>query len=318
MRIAAAVLIFATSLGAQAAPAPRAELFGAGVFSTGAYELPPSFDVNGNRAWLTVSTPQYGRKRWIIETRRTTGGWSAPEIAAFSGEYDDADPYVSPDGSKLFFLSKRPVSPLAPPKRDLDIWVMDRAGNGWSAPRHLGDRVNGASDEHYVTATRSGSLVIAAVRPDSRNAGDVYEIPFDNGTYGEPRNLGPVVNTPETHETTPWVSPDGSYIIFAARGRHDSQGDLDLYVTKKDSTGAWGRPTNLGPTINSPAVDYCPLVSPDGQWLYFSSTRGFLETPTASRPTAEQLRQALASPGNGLGDTWRVPMADVRRIAGIR
>jgi Tol biopolymer transport system component len=196
-------------------------------------------------------------------------------VAAFSGDYDDADP-----------------------------------------PRHLGDRANGNADEHYVTATRSGSLIIAAVRPDSRNLGDMYEVPFAAGAYGEPRNLGPAVNAPETHETTPWVSPDGSYIIFASRGRADSQGDMDLYVTKRDASGAWGAPINLGPTINSAAVDYCPLVSPDGKYLYFSSTRGFLEAPP-SRPTAQQLREQLSSPGNGLGDTWRVPMTEVRRVAGI-
>ena len=39
-------------------------------------------------------------------------------------------------------------------KRDLDIWVMDKEPNGtWGPPRHLGDRVNGPGDEHYVTDT---------------------------------------------------------------------------------------------------------------------------------------------------------------------
>ncbi|HET9425536.1 MAG TPA: hypothetical protein VFO55_09205 [Gemmatimonadaceae bacterium] len=316
IRSIAMFLIAAESLLLARQQVPAAELFGAGVFSTGAYELPPSFDLDGRRAWFTVSTPQYGRKRWIMESRLTPSGWSAPTVAAFSGDFDDADPYVSPDGSKLFFLSKRPVTPGGAPKRDFDIWVMDRAGDQWGSPRHLGALANGNSDEHYVTSTRGGSLVIAAVRPDSRNLGDLYEVPFEGGTYGEPRNLGPAVNAPETHETTPWVSPDGSYIIFASRGRQDTQGDMDLYVTRRDSSGAWGRPVNLGPTVNSRAADYCPLVSPDGKYLYFSSTRGFLEAPPA-RPTARQLLDQLSSPGNGLGDTWRVPMSEVRRIAGI-
>jgi Tol biopolymer transport system component len=37
--------------------------------------------------------------------------------------------------------------------------------------------------------------------------------------------------------------------------------------------GGWSPPQNLGPTINSPAVDQHPAFSPDGLSLYFSSER---------------------------------------------
>ena len=149
-------------------PAVKAELFGEGIFSTGDYELPPTFTLDGRTAYFTVSTPQYGRIRWILESRRTGNAWSEPKVAPFSGRYDDCDPWISPDGTQLFFLSKRPVAEGGPPKRDLDIWVMARQPNGtWGAPRHLGDRVNGPGDEHYVTATTDGTLYIAAVRSDS-------------------------------------------------------------------------------------------------------------------------------------------------------
>ena len=310
-----AALIVGTPAAAQP-PTSRAELFGDGVFSTGDYELPPTFEAGGRRAWFTVSTPTYGRMRWIMETERTATGWSAPRVAPFSGQYDDADPYLSPDGSRLFFLSKRPLAPGQPPRRDLDIWVMAREGAGWGPPRHLGERVNGPGEEHYVTSTRDGRLVIAAVRPDSRNLGDLYEVPFEGGAYGEPRNFGPAVNQPDTHETTPWVSPDGSYVIFASR-RADAVGDLDLYVTVRDSAGAWGKPVNLGPNVNSTAVDYCPLVSPDGEWLYFSSTRSVFERRAGERWRAEELRPALRGAGNGLGDTYRIRLKDALAGAGV-
>jgi hypothetical protein len=45
--------------------------------------------------------------RVIMETTRAGAGWSAPRVAAFSGRYDDADPYVSPDGEWLYFTSTR-------------------------------------------------------------------------------------------------------------------------------------------------------------------------------------------------------------------
>lgn len=313
------MLLLAMLLASLVQNPVQAELFGAGVFSTGDYELPPTFDLDGNRAWFTVSTPQYGRIRWIVETRRSASGWSTPVMASFSGQYDDADPWLSPDGRQLFFLSKRPVAPGQPPKRDLDIWVMQRQGDGWSQPRHLGDRVNGPSDEHYVTATRDGRLLIAAVRPDSRNQGDLYEVAIDNGEYGAPVNLGPVVNGPDTHETTPWISPDGNTIIFGARGRPDALGQIDLYVTTRDpATGAWGVPVNLGRGVNSAGTDYCPIVSPDGEWLYFSSTRSFIDNGLDRPIPADSMRAWLRGPGNGLGDTWRIRVRDVPALARLR
>lgn len=305
------------AVSAQPRPAATVELFGEGVFSTGAYELPPTFAPDGNTAYFTVSTPQYGRMRYIMETRRTAKGWSQPQLAPFSGQYDDADPYFSPDGNSLFFLSKRPIAPGGPAKRDLDIWVMKREGQSWGAPQHLGNRVNGQADEHYVTATKDGTLYIAAVRPDSRNLGDVYRIPVTSAGYGEPENLGYTVNSSELHDTTPWVSRDGDYIIFGSRGRTDSFGDLDLYIATRGADGAWSAPKNLGAGINSSAGELCPLVSPDGRYMYFTSTRSFIDTAFKAPITSAALRTQLNAPGNGLGDTYRVPMAEVLKIAGI-
>ena len=321
MRIPRVLLGACTALAAAASVAqpPRAvaELFGRGVFSTGDYELPPTFSRDGRTAYFTVSTPLYGRMRFIMETHLQGGRWSEPEVAPFSGQYDDADPYFSPDGSKLFFLSKRPVTPGAPPKRDLDIWVMERAGGGWGAPRHLGPRVNGPSDEHYVTMTNDGTLYIAAVRADSRNQGDLYRIPLVGGEYGDPENLGPTVNGAEFHDTTPWVAPDGSYVIFGSRGRSDSRGEIDLYITTRGADGQWTTPRNLGPGVNSPSTDYCPLVSPDGKWLYFSSTRHFADSALAAPLRARALRERIRSPGNTLGDTYRVPLAPLLAELGV-
>ena len=69
---------------AQAQPVAAPELFGIGVFSTADYELPPTFKLDGRTAYFTVSTPQYGRIRWILQSRRTANGWSKPTVAPFS------------------------------------------------------------------------------------------------------------------------------------------------------------------------------------------------------------------------------------------
>jgi hypothetical protein len=299
----------ASSDHATPAPSDTVELFGPGVFSTGDFELTPTFTPNSDTAFFSVSTPVYGRMRFILETHRTGDGWSEPRVAPFSGAYDDVDPFVTVDGRNLFFLSRRPVTGTTP-QRDLNIWVMERRGNGWGPPRHLGSRVNGSGPVHYVTATARGTLYISAVRPDSRGSGDIYRVRYVNGEYQEPESLGPTVNSAEDHDTTPYVAPDESFVIFGSRGRADSFGDIDLYVSFRDASGQWSSPRNLGAGVNSPRTDYCPIVSPDGKWLYFASTRHSLPDSAFSPAVdAPALRRLLRGPGNMLGDTYRIRLA---------
>jgi microcystin degradation protein MlrC len=77
----------------------------------------------------------------ILQSRLQSGRWSIPEKASFNSNYRDADQFISPDGSKLFFMSERPL-PGSTEKNDYDIWVAEKIGNGWGEPKHLGARIN--------------------------------------------------------------------------------------------------------------------------------------------------------------------------------
>jgi hypothetical protein len=51
-----------------------------------------------------------------------------------------------------------------------------------------------------------------------------------------------------------------------------------------------------------------PSVSPDGGFLYFSSTRSVFDKVPARPYDYRELSRRLMSPGNGLGDIYRVDM----------
>ncbi|MEX2088859.1 MAG: hypothetical protein WEB62_03770 [Bacteroidota bacterium] len=286
-------------------------LFGPGVFSTGLYELTPTFAPDGNMAYFTVSTPAYGRLHVIMETHLVEGTWASPRVASFSGQYGDADPMFSPDGSKLFFLSRRPIPGSTAPKREFDIWVVERQiGGDWGTPRHIPE-ASGPKDEHYVSIASDGTLYISAVRSDINGPqADIYKVPMVNGRYAQPENLGSAINTIEGHETTPWVAPDQSYMVFGAR-RPGTAG-IDLFISFRREN-KWTTAKSLGPLVNSTGNDYCPIGSPDGQWLYFSSDRGFAGAPPDAPFTTAQWIEKLTNPGNSLGDTYRIPIAVIIR-----
>ena len=69
-------------------------------------------------------------------------------------------------------------------------------------------------------------------------------------TFGEPTNLGPIVNT-AYRETYPFISHDGLSLYFGSN-RPGTLGDRDIWVTTRATTeDEWGTPFNLGPPINS-------------------------------------------------------------------
>src|SRR5262249_24574199 len=79
-------------------------LYGEGVFSTGAYDFFVAMTPDQNTAYFCRASGDFAY--WtILETHRMAGKWSTPVMAPFAGRWSDADPHLSPDGSKLFFIS---------------------------------------------------------------------------------------------------------------------------------------------------------------------------------------------------------------------
>ena len=310
--VLAAVLISGTQR-LIAAPACRSTqsmrtpvIFGEGVISTGDYESHPAFTPDGRTLYFLKSTPTFSF--WTIVVSRFVGShWTTPEVAPFSGRYSDADPFITADGKKFYFISTRP----APGKttRDLDIWVMDKTDTGWSEPRNLGKPVNSDGNEWYPTLASDGTLYFGSDRNGGRGATDIYRSQFAAGNYGQPENLGGAINT-EFDEYEPLIAPDQSYLIFMAAGRPDGNlrsGDLFLSYHRD---GVWTKAINLGNEINSPREEYSPAVSPDGKYFFFASTRG--RRPPEKQMSYEELIGWLHGTRNGLGDIYQIDFGALR------
>jgi hypothetical protein len=106
-------------------------------------------------------------------------------------------------------------------------------------------------------------------------------------------------------EIEAFVTPDESALVFAAKGRPDSLGSYDLYVSRRVD-GKWQAPRHPGAPLNSTAWDFGPRLSPDGQLFFFSSNRGFGSRPLPRRLGFDELEKKLHEPGNGLRDVYVV------------
>lgn len=123
--------------------------------------------------------------------------------------------------------------------------------------------------------------------------------------FAPPENLGTPVNS-TGDEIEALVTPDETALVFAAKGRPDSLGAYDLYVSRRVD-GSWQMPGHPAAPVNSAAWDFGPRLSPDGRMLFFSSNRGFGGEPLDRPLGFEELTQRLhaSAMGFAMSMSWR-------------
>jgi len=294
-------------------------LVGEGVISTADDESGFALTPDGRMAFFGKTSPSTtgDPMRVICVARRNADGrWARPEIAPFSGEYHDMGPALAPDGSRLYFISDRPNADAE--KRDLNIWYVERAATGWSAPRALGSPVNSTAQEYGVSVAANGTLYFASNRQGGKGSFDIYRSKLEDGEYRSVENLGGQINTAGP-ELQPAVSPDESTLVFTAGGRgdeligvHKEYARGDLYVSFQKN-GAWTAARNCGAPVNSGAGESWGGFSADGRRFFFSSERGFATYRLPHRLTWSSIRRGLTSTLNGMGNIYEAESTSLQR-----
>lgn len=198
------------------------------------------------------------------------GQWSKPMNMGenINGPDFDAICSVSPDGKIAMFFNtyKKRHHPIAVARHD--------ASGAWEKPHpvKISDYYNHHQFADFHHSFIQNVLFMAVQRDDSKGDQDLY-LSFlqEDGTYGEPQNLGPVVNTKKS-DFAPFLGHDNMSLFFASYG-HDGLGGSDLYVTYRlDETWMkWSEPVNLGPFINTPGDETYISVTADFKYMYFDS-----------------------------------------------
>jgi Tol biopolymer transport system component len=180
--------------------------------------------------------------------------------------------------------------------------------NIWGNPVRLPEPINSAKDEFYPSIAKSGNIYFTTELTETKKE-DIVVCYYRNGIYSKPEALSDSVNSTNA-EFNAFVDPDERYIIYSSYGRKDNGGG-DLYISYKNKNGEWGTARNLQPPINSSGIDYCPYVSPDGKYFFFTSNRSILTQPFKSKMDINELKKALNSAGNGLDDIYWMKFEEV-------
>jgi len=203
----------------------------------------------------------------IMISRFTTEGWFNPQPYEPLNNVRAFEPHASPHQARFYFSRMAPPPGIimdGPPKTReeeamlVGVWYIDSTETGWSDAVYC-------THGMYVTTADDGTLYTT----DIRGPVGISCARLDEGKYTELQMLGGGVNHPQPG-AHPCISPDGSFIVFDSE-RESGYGKDDLYVSFRNKQGDWSEAINLGSSINSSKVDFCPSLSPDGRYLFYSS-----------------------------------------------
>jgi hypothetical protein len=242
-----------------------AAVFMRGVISSDSADFNAAFSPDGSAFYFSRAI---NKKTGIFVSRKVNERWSAPERVSFSSaNFSDADPAFSPQG-ELYFISNRPRN-KNDTTSDYDIWkVIPAKNNRWSHPINVTE-LNSDQDEYYISFTKDGDVYFSSSRNGGFGEEDIYCSRYKNNKLEHPQNLGDKINTIHS-EYDPFVTHDGDGLIFTSSGQSDSYGRGDLYWSVRKENN-WTATRHFDENINTPTRDYCPYITPDHQYFFYSS-----------------------------------------------
>lgn len=303
-----AQIIFTSSYAKAQTVKP--ELFAPGVISGPVNDAAPAFAPDGKTVYFHRGSVAIGT--FILVSHVQNGKWSMPDVASFSGQWQDIEPAMAPDGSYMIFSSNRPASPGGKPLdgdwsgqhypgRGGNLWQVDRKGNSWSEPHRLPDIINASNATFSPAITTDGSLYF--MKPVAGTGKfHIFRSSWHNGQYEQPV-LVPFSAPDSLADVDPAVSPDESFLVFSS-SRSPIKGQLFIVLREN---GQWGIPVNMGEEVNRSTFNNEAKLSPDHRRLYFASQY----EQTATYPTdRESVKRKLAESewDTGANNIWSVPL----------
>lgn len=206
-----------------------------------------------------------------VSKKQPNGTWSKPM---------DLSPYIISDGNM-------DVVALSPDGNLMLLAVSDEFESNiyysvfdnaeWNPATSMGKPINTRYYESHAAFDPDGrSIYFTSNREESLGGMDIFRSQkLPDGSWSEPVNLGPVINTP-LNEESPFLSPDGSRLYFSSQG-HNTMGGFDLYYSERWANGNWGKPVNVGYPLNSTDDDiaFSPQqIKEEGSSLLFAKGPG--------------------------------------------
>lgn len=295
----------------QTPPGLSPKIFAPGIICTNFNERGLVFSPDGKELF-------YEKWGWpwssvIIHMQIENNKWSSPKIAKFSGvpDYSDGSPFFSYDGTKLYFSSLRPKTLDGDIPKDNDIWMVKKENGAWGEAENLGIVVNSNKSDAYPTVAKNGNLYFTSNREGSEGY-DIWLSKWENNKYQKPIRLPSPINT-SYFDGHPCISADESFLLLTSN-RPGDLGDLDIWVSFRDTNENWTNPINLGEAVNSKYHEADPSISKDGKYIFWMSERGGKWPYEIKRYNIDEFDEILLRPGYDNNDIFWIDIEIISKL----
>ncbi|MEZ4921938.1 MAG: OmpA family protein [Crocinitomicaceae bacterium] len=242
--------------------------------STEYNDYAPSITMDGEEMILTSDRPNSHKPDEvgkydddIYSSTMVDGKWQKPQPlkGPINTDGDDISNNLSYNGTKML-MNKRNSN------GDFDIYETFQKGDTWIEPISFSRQINLKSDDIYASYNFNDKLIYYSKSSESNG----YEIMVSglvnrkNREYGLPNREMSVSS--RFNDGPVYLHPDGKTMFFASEG-HNSMGGYDIFMAKKEKSGYWGKPVNLGYPINTPYDDFFFAATANGKYAYIASNR---------------------------------------------
>ena len=207
----------------------------------------------------------------IYISHKENGVWSEPKSISnkINTWHHDAAVALSHDGHQLLFYRYSHNSVL---HTSGDLYLSEFKNGEWGEPEHLPHPINSKSWESSACfSPNDNEIFFTSDRKGGYGGTDIYKSQkLPDGSWTEPENLGPNVNTPY-NEDSPYLHPNKYTLYFSSNG-HQSMGGYDIFLSELHDN-EWSKPKNLGYPINTSGDDLYFTISTDGKTIYFTDHR---------------------------------------------
>jgi outer membrane protein OmpA-like peptidoglycan-associated protein/tetratricopeptide (TPR) repeat protein len=232
-------------------------------------EYLPSLTIEGKELVFTRRLGAFNED--FFYSQKTNADWdkAKPIEGEVNTDQNEGAQNISQDGQLLVFTGCN--------RRDgfgsCDIYMSYRTASGWSEAVNLGGRINsGQWESQPCLSPDKQSLYFASRRAGGYGGSDIYISHMEaNGKWGEPENLGPVINS-KGDEQSPFMHADNQTLYFTSDS-WPGYGETDLFYTRKGPGGDWSVPANLGFPINTISHEAGLFIAADGKTAYYASDR---------------------------------------------
>lgn len=241
----------------------------------------PAITADGKTFLFTRRLPDANNRQQedFYVSKRINNSWTnALPLTEINTSGNEGAPSLSADGQYLFFTAcEEKYSNIDARKTNgsCDIFIAKKNGDKFAKPRNLEAPINSGSWESQPSFSSDGRTLYFVRKikgSDNLIQYDIYMSRIgDNSAWTEPVSVSDKINT-SGDEMSVFIHPDDQTLYFASDG-HPGMGGQDIFVSRRDSSGEWGEPENLGYPINTIRDENSLLVSPDGTMAYFSSNR---------------------------------------------